>query len=329
MDSGGSLRDRSEEVRHTRRRRGEPRGMVDQPEGVRVSRTQPALVVMREELGLQRRHVDADRTVLRTALAGEAEVERRQSLVGAPELELLAVLHLPKQPRAPARRVLFLARDHVARTHHAALRVPAVADADAAKRRVLEAAVVLLIREVGLQLRRRVVGAETEVVRDPVRVDDLAGIHLPAGIPDRLDLAERLDQLGPEHLRQQLCARLAVAVLARQRAAELQHDVRCFIEEGAVLPEARLAREIEVPTCVDTALAVVPVERAVVLVLLGELPQPAQVFTQPLRWDRGVLPALVRVRLAGNEGGCAESGLADLPDVLLLFLVVDELDALG
>ena len=84
--------------------------------------------------------------------------------------------------------------------------MPALADADTADRRVLEAAVVLRVREVRLQLRRRVVGAESQVVRDPVRVDDLARVHLPLRIPDRLELAEGIDQLRPEHLRQELGA---------------------------------------------------------------------------------------------------------------------------
>ena len=214
MDIRSALGDGSEEVRQPRRFRCEPRGLVDPPERVRMTRSRPSLVVMREELRLQRRHVDTDRTVLRAALAGEAEVERLEHLLGPPELELLPVDHLPEQSRAPARGVLLLARDHVAGTHHAAVRVATVADADAAERRVLEAAVILLEREVGLQPRRRVVRSEPKVVRDPIGVDDLARVHLPVGIPDGLELAERVDQLGPEHLREQLRARLAVAVLA-------------------------------------------------------------------------------------------------------------------
>ena len=50
------------------------------------------------------------------------------------------------------------------------------------------------------------VGAEPEVLRDAVCVDNLAGIHLPLGVPDRLEFAERLDELIAEHLRQELGA---------------------------------------------------------------------------------------------------------------------------
>ena len=146
--------------------------------------------------------------------------------------------------------------------------MPALADADAAKRRVLEAAVVLLVGEVRLQPRRCVVRPEPKVLGDRVRIDDLARVHLPVGIPDRLELAEGVDQFRPEHLREELRARLAVAVLARERATKLEHEIRCLVEEGAELADARDAREVEVPARVHAALAVVAVQGAVVLVLL-------------------------------------------------------------
>ena len=53
--------------------------------------------------------------------------------------------------------------------------------------------------------------------------DELARVHLVAGIEDRLQLAERGPRSAAEHLRQQLTAGLAVAVLAGQRAA-VGHD---------------------------------------------------------------------------------------------------------
>jgi hypothetical protein len=212
----GSVR---EQVRERGRLRPNARGLVDQPEGVGGARPKAARIALREELGLQRGQVDTDRAVVRAPLAREAEVERLLDLVGAPGLELLAVQHLPEQPRPPARRVLLLARDHEARAHHAAARPPALADPDAASGRVNQAASVALKGEVGLHRRRRVARAEPQVRGDRVGVDDLAGVHLPARVPDRLELAESADQLIAEHLRQELGLRLAVAVLARDRAA--------------------------------------------------------------------------------------------------------------
>ena len=54
-----------------------------------------------------------------------------------------------------------------------------------------------------------------------MRIDDHAGIHHLVGIEDPLELAERVDQVGMEHLRQQLGAREPVAMLARERTAKL------------------------------------------------------------------------------------------------------------
>ena len=160
--------------------------------------------------------------------------------------------------------------------------------------------------------------AETDVRVERVRVDDLAGVHLPVRVPDRLELPERLDQLGAEHLRQQLAARLAVAVLPGDRAAVGDDEVGTLLDEGAVLREARPAREVEVPTRVHAAVAVVAVERALVAELRGELLQVTQVVADPLRRDGRVLPAFVGVVLAGKERGGSEARLAHLPDVLLL-----------
>ena len=77
----------------------------------------------------------------------------------------------------------------------------------------------------------------------------------------------------------------------------------------------------------DAALTVVAVERALVPVLVGELGEAAEVLAQPLGRDGRVLPALVRVLLAGDERGRAEPRLAHLPDVLLARGVVVQLHA--
>ena len=145
--------------------RGDARGLVDQSERVCRARSQAPPVVMREELRLERRHVDAHGAVVCAALAGEAQVERVVHLPGAPHVEVAAVQHLPEDSCAAASRVLLLERDLVARAHDVAARIgaPALPDADAARRRVREAAVVVREGEVRLDVRRPVVGAETEV----------------------------------------------------------------------------------------------------------------------------------------------------------------------
>src|SRR5205823_6573594 len=159
---------------------------------------------------------------------------------------------------------------------------PALADADAADSRVREIAVVLGIRELDLRPPGLVVGAEAEVLVDAVRPDDLARVHLPVGIPDRLELLEGAHEVVAEHLGEKLCTRLAVAVLAGQGAAELEHEVACVLEPAAELGDPRLRDEVEVPASVDAALTVVAVERALVPVLVGELGEAAEVLAQPL-----------------------------------------------
>ena len=99
-------------------------------------------------------------------------------------------------------------------------------------------------------------------VVDAHRIDQLAGIHAVVGIPQRLEFAEGLHQLRPEHLGQQSGARLAVAVLAAERAAEAEHDIGGAIEEFAEIAQPLFGAEVEVDAHVHAALAVVAVERA-------------------------------------------------------------------
>src|SRR5581483_585342 len=162
-----------------------------------------------------------------------------------------------------------------------------------------------------------VAGPEAEVGRDRARGDDLSGVELPVGVPERLELAEALDELVAEHLREELRTRLAVAVLAGERASERQHEVGCVLQEGAPPRDPRRAREVEVPARVHAALPEVAVERAPVPVAAGE----------PLWRHRGVLPALVAVRPARKERRRAETRLAHLPHVALARGVVVELRA--
>src|SRR5262249_4789645 len=138
------------------------------------------------------------------------------------------------EARPATRRVHLLARRHEGRAHDVgAAGRAALADADAAEGRVREVAVVARVGELDLRTPRLVVGAETEVLVDAVRPDDLARIHLPVGVPDRLELLEGPDEVAAVHPRQELRARLAVAVLPRERAAELEHEVAGVLEPAA------------------------------------------------------------------------------------------------
>ena len=90
----------------------------------------------------------------------------------------------------------------------------------------------------------------------------LPGFIRPVGVPDRLELAERLDDLVAEHLRQELGPRLAVAVLARERAAVARRtrSAASSMKRAEVL-DALGRVEVEVDARVDAALAEVAVER--------------------------------------------------------------------
>ena len=114
--------------------------------------------------------------------------------------------------RAAARRVFLFARGHEARAHHAGVELAAFADADAAQHGAIDAAFVVAEMQMRLRRPRFVLRAEAEVLRRLVGIDDLAGVHLPLRIPERLEFAERADQTLAEHLRQQRAARLTVAV---------------------------------------------------------------------------------------------------------------------
>src|SRR5205823_9241242 len=153
------------------------------------------------------------------ALAREAEVERLSHLfVLAYVRDVIALEHLPQQARAPARRMHLLARDLQARAHRSAIRAPALANSHASHRRLREIAVLLRELKVRPHAQRAEVRAIAQVLVRAIWIDDLARIHHPAGIPHVLELTECLDQRGRKHLRQELRARLAVAMLARQGA---------------------------------------------------------------------------------------------------------------
>ena len=73
--------------------------------------------------------------------------------------------------------------------------------------------------EMGLRTPRSIPRTQAQVFVEPIRLNQLAGIHLPIGIPERLELSERLHELSAKHLGKKLGARLPVSMLARERSA--------------------------------------------------------------------------------------------------------------
>src|SRR5207302_9390629 len=134
------------------------------------------------------------------------------------------------------------------------------ADTDAAQDRVRHLAAIGGKSKMRRLSPRRVIGGEAEVLVDVVGLDDLSRVHLPFGILDRFEFAERLHQLGAEHLRQQVRARLTVAMLARERAAIRENQVGRFIEKRTKLPDPFGALKVEVVSRMNATLSEVAIE---------------------------------------------------------------------
>src|ERR1700682_1354642 len=100
---------------------------------------------------------------------------------------------------ATARRVLFVARNSEARTHDSAFVAAALADPDAAQRSSGQTAVVGGKFKMSLGLPGINTGTEAQIFIEKRRLDELAWVHLPIGIPERLELAEGLHNLRPKH----------------------------------------------------------------------------------------------------------------------------------
>ena len=169
-----------------------------------------------QELGLVGRHVGMRRAVVLAAFAGQAQVQRFTHGLTAPAvLDDFAAEHFAEQSRAAARRKAFFPRCAITRAHHAAFVGAALAHADAALDRAVEAlALKTGIGELRDRACRLVVGTVFEVLVGAVRIDDLARIHPVQRIPDRLEFAEGLHQRFTVHDRQEFGLGLAVAMFA-------------------------------------------------------------------------------------------------------------------
>ena len=175
--------------------------------------------------------------------------------------------HLLQHAGPAAGGVLLLAGRRPGRAHHAAgaLQVgPALAHAGAAVHGGREvAAVVRIGQRQPLPPAGR--GGHPDVVVEPGRADQDTGVEHVVRVEQRLDLLERADGGGGVHQRQQLAARPAVAVLARQRAAVAGDQAGGVLDEGAVGGAAAVrgtGAEREVDPDVHAAVAEVPVRDA-------------------------------------------------------------------
>ena len=150
------------------------------------------------------------------------------------------------------------------------------------------------------------------------------GVHPVVRVPDALELRERVDDLRRVHARQQLGAGHPVAVLARERPAVRDGQVRRVLHERAEVGDARLREQVEVDPDVQAPVAEVAVVGAAAAVLAQQRVELPQVGAEPLGRHGGVLPArprLVTVRAAGDD---ARPVLPDPPQRPLRHRVADD-----
>src|ERR1700732_1160277 len=151
-------------------------------------------------------------------------------------------------------------------THYAAFIVTALSHAHAAQRGVRQAAMILGKLKVSPRFPRFVVGAQTQVLIQLIRLNYLARIHFPIWIPQGFELTESLDQFRAKHFRQQFGTRLPVAVFAGERAAITDDQISGFFYKLAVVGDAGFGLQIEIDSHVYTGVSEMSVEGTAVAV---------------------------------------------------------------
>src|ERR1035441_628514 len=131
-----------------------------------------------------------------------------------------------------------------------------------------------------LRLPRIVARSKAQIFVEAIRIDELARIHLPIGIPKRFELAEGLHQFRAKHLRQKLAARLPVSMLTRDGATVADYEVGGLFHKLAEFSNAFRRFEIVIHARVDAGMTEMSVERTVVVMRLHELAQVAQDHSQ-------------------------------------------------
>ena len=279
------------------------------------------LVVLAQHLGLQLGHVHVRGALGLAGLALDAEVHRVVEALAGEFIggELAADDHAEHRC-AGAGGVLLLARRHEGGAH-AAVQFAARALAVAHLHVRAEAAVLAEV-EVGRHVDGLVAGADAQVLPQAGRLDDLAGVHDAVGVERLLQLLERLIELGAEHLLREDAAHDAVAVLAGEAAAELEHEVGDLLCDRGHLLDALVLLEVDDGTYVQAAGGRVAVVGGLGVVLRDDLLEAAHVLRQLLRRDGGVLHVRQRLGVALEGHRQPQPRLAERVPALLLDRVV-------
>ena len=137
------------------------------------------------------------------------------------------------------------------------------------------------------------------------------GVEEVVGVEDVLDAREQVEHLGGVHEAQEFSAGASVAVLAGDGAAVGGADAGRGLEERARVGDAFRGLERHGEAHVHAAVAEVPVQEAVDVVLLHEGGEVAQVGTEVLGWNGRVLEAgpclLVAAACAVRRGASAQA----------------------
>ena len=148
-----------------------------------------------------------------------------------------------------------------------------------------------------------------------MRVDNHARIHHRVGIEDSFEIAERVDQIGPEHHRQQFGTRQPVAMLARERTAETRHEFAELDHRRTERLDSRRAHQIEIDARMNASFAEVPVVgRDLEIAAAEDAIEAAQKCAEIGGRYRGILGARPTARTPRDERTRAEARLANLPD---------------
>ena len=268
-----------------------------------------------QRLRLVGRHVDAGRAVGRAALARQAQVEHVVQRGGPPAVRPEpAADDLLQHPGPPARGVLLLTGRQVGGAHDAArpgVVGAALADSRAPVHGARQVPAVVPVGETQVAL----VGDGThrpQIVVHGSGADDDARVEHVVGVEDVLDPRAQRQRLGRVHVRQQLAARPAVAVLAGHGAVVPGRQRRRLAQEPAnnLLPSGRPKGKSMRTWMIRPRNAV----RDAVQPVLGqqrlELPQ---VRAEPLGRHRRVLPAGVGLLALGGARDQPGPVLADPP----------------
>src|SRR5262245_13441092 len=145
-------------------------------------------------------------------------------------------------------------------------------------------------------------------------IDDLPWVEDATRIECALDVAEPLVDLPSEHPFHERAAHEAIAVLAGERAAELQHEIGAGGGDRLELPHAGLRLEIHDWPYVQAADRRVRVDAGARAVCANHREKTLDVVAKAFRSDRCVLDERQRFGITLHRHRQAERRLAERPD---------------